>query len=194
MPKYHTKPRSLLSQSKPQVFTQLQDDADHINSQQSSWVAGVYPEFQDVPLQDVHRMRGGHRSVVPPRPQHKVRKLLGASKQGQLSQLPSSWDWRDVGGVNYVSDVRNQGKCGSCYAFSSMGMLEARVKIMTNNTKNYVFSTQDIVSCSLLSQGCEGGFPYLVAGRYAKDYGVVEEDCAPYVGQDGSCSTKHCTR
>ena len=75
-----------------------------------------------------------------------------------------------------------------------MGMLEARVKIMTNNTKNYVFSTQDIVSCSPLSQGCEGGFPYLVAGRYAKDYGVVEEDCAPYVGQDGSCSTKHCTR
>ena len=99
-----------------------------------------------------------------------------------------------MNGVNYVSDVRNQGGCGSCYAFSSMGMLESRVNIMTNNTRRHVFSTQDIVSCSPLSQGCEGGFPYLVAGRYAKDYGVVEEECNPYIGKDGSCSTKHCAK
>lgn len=36
--------------------------------------------------------------------------------------------------------------------------------------------------------GCEGGFPYLVAGKYAEDFGVVEESCYPYKGTDSSCS------
>ena len=38
---------------------------------------------------------------------------------------------------------------------------------MSNNTVKTVFSTQDIVSCSEYSQGCEGGFPYLIGGRYS---------------------------
>ena len=37
--------------------------------------------------------------------------------------------------------------------------------------------------------GCEGGFPYLVAGKYAEDFGAVVELCNPYKGQDHSCST-----
>ena len=53
---------------------------------------------------------------------------------------------------------------------------------------------QDVVSCAPLAQGCEGGVPYLVAGRYAKDYGVVEEGCNPYEGKDGACSTKKCLK
>ena len=33
--------------------------------------------------------------------------------------------------------------------------------------------------------GCEGGFAYLIAGKYAEDFGVVEESCNPYTGKDG---------
>ncbi len=62
-----------------------------------------------------------------------------------------------MNGTNYVSPVRNQGSCGSCYAFSSMGMLEARIRILTGNKQQPVLSTQNIVSCSNYSQGCEGG-------------------------------------
>merc|ERR1712227_954263 len=142
------------------MYKQYQQDVDDINSKQSSWTATLYPDLQGKSIKDIINMRGGRRSVLHTKPQHRG----------------------NVNGVNYVSDVRNQGGCGSCYAFSSMGMLESRVNILTNNTKKFVFSTQDVVSCSPLSQGCEGGFPYLVAGRYAKDYGVVEEGCNPYIG------------
>lgn len=45
------------------------------------------------------------------------------------------------------------GSCGSCYAFSSMGMLEARLRVMSNLTVNPVFSTQDVVECCQYSQG-----------------------------------------
>lgn len=68
-------------------------------------------------------------------------------------------------------------------------MHEARLRIKSNNTRKTIFSTQDIVECSDYSQGCNGGFPYLVAGKYAEDFGLVEEACNPYKGVDGNCST-----
>ena len=75
----------------------------------------------------------------------------------RAKSLPDEFDWRNVDGKNYVSPVRDQAKCGSCYAFGTLGMLEARVRILSNDTKAPVFSTQDIVSCSEYSQGCKGG-------------------------------------
>lgn len=75
----------------------------------------------------------------------------------KAKSLPEEFDWRNVDGKNFVSPIRNQGSCGSCYAFGTLGMFEARVRILSNNTKTPVFSTQDIVSCSEYSQGCEGG-------------------------------------
>jgi cathepsin C len=71
----------------------------------------------------------------------------------------------------------------------SLAMHEARIRIRSNNTLQKVFSTQDIVECSTYSQGCNGGFPYLVAGKYSEDYGLVEESCNPYKGVDGQCTT-----
>lgn len=58
-------------------------------------------------------------------------------------------------------------------------MIESRLKIASNNKNNITLSTQDIVSCSKYSQGCEGGFPYLIAGKYGQDYGFVAEQCNP---------------
>jgi len=177
------------------VYTATQQDVDTINSMQGSWTAGLYPSLQQRPLQEVLNMRGGRRSVLrapPPRPSPQLKAGRGGLQSS--SPLPASWDWRNVSGQNFVSPVRNQGGCGSCYAFSSMGMLEARVRILTNNTRQPVFSPQDVVSCSTLAQGCEGGFPFLIAGRYGKDYGVVEESCSPYLGKDGECNTKQCNK
>ena len=71
--------------------------------------------------------------------------------------FPEEFDWRNVGGKNYLSPVRDQGNCGSCYAFATMAMFESRIRILTNNTQTPVLSTQDIISCSEYSQGCGGG-------------------------------------
>ena len=64
--------------------------------------------------------------------------------------LPEEFDWRNVDGKNFVSPIRNQGSCGSCYAFATMAMFEARVRVLSNATKTPVFSPQDIVSLGLL--------------------------------------------
>lgn len=190
----HHRTSALLLTGASQLYTQTKKDAETINKAQSSWRATVYPSMQKMSVRDIYKMRGGIRSVLHTVPRPAPAALSHSRNLERKSYLPDSWDWRNVSGVSYVSEVRNQASCGSCYAFSSMGMLEARLKIATKNTQDMIFSTQDVVSCSVLSQGCEGGFPYLVAGRYAKDYGVVEEQCNPYQGKDGACSTKTCLK
>merc|ERR1711937_752351 len=88
--------------------------------------------------------------------------LLGIS----IAQtLPESLDWRDHNGNNYISTPRNQGACGSCYAFASTDAWAARFNILqfsnTTFTENDLlrFSPQEVLSCSSTNQGCEGGFP-----------------------------------
>lgn len=65
-----------------------------------------------------------------------------AEQKARVSLLPDSFDWRDVNGVSYVSPVRDQGSCGSCYAFASMANLESQVRIATQNQRQDVFSPQ----------------------------------------------------
>ncbi|XP_006820705.1 dipeptidyl peptidase 1-like [Saccoglossus kowalevskii] len=109
------------------------------------------------------------------------------SQSAQIAaNLPAEFDWRNVGGVNYVTPVRNQASCGSCFAFASAGMYESRLKVMTANEVNITISPQDVVQCCNYSQGCSGGFPYLVS-KYSEDFGFVEETCLPYTAQDGPC-------
>ncbi|XP_038617828.1 dipeptidyl peptidase 1 [Tachyglossus aculeatus] len=167
------------------------DFVSAINSVQKAWTATTYEEYETLTLVEMFRRSGG-RSSPNPRPKPAP---LSPELANQAASLPKSWDWRNVHGVNYVSPVRNQASCGSCYSFASMGMLEARIRILTNNSQTPVLSTQQIVSCSEYSQGCDGGFPYLIAGKYTQDFGVVEEDCFPYTAHDTQCiPKKECPR
>lgn len=173
-------------------YRQDKDFVKAINKAQKSWTATIYPELEGMRISDVIRRSGGMKSRI--HKSHRIESPYPRIPKRLFSQLPESFDWRNVSGVNYVSPVRNQGNCGSCFAFSSMAMLESRLRIATNNRLKLTFSTQDIVSCSEYSQGCEGGFPYLIAGKYAQDFGVVSEDCFPYTGQDDKCVEKKCKR
>ncbi|CAL1570277.1 unnamed protein product [Knipowitschia caucasica] len=159
------------------------DFIDAINSVQSLWKAQPYSEHETYSLLELHYRAGGPASRIPAR----VRPAPVTSDLAKMAAaLPAHWDWRNVNGVNFVSPVRNQASCGSCYSFASMGMLEARIRILTNNSLTPTLSPQQIVSCSKYSQGCDGGFPYLI-GKYAQDFGVVDESCFPYVAKDTPC-------
>ncbi|XP_068565618.1 dipeptidyl peptidase 1 [Cebidichthys violaceus] len=167
------------------------DFIEAINSVQKSWKASPYREHETYTLKELHYRAGGPASRIPVR----VRPMpVKASEVKVVSALPEHWDWRNVDGVNFVSPVRNQASCGSCYSFASMGMLEARVRILTNNSETPILSPQQVVSCSEYSQGCDGGFPYLI-GKYVQDFGIVDESCFPYTATDSPCGVpQNCGR
>ena len=87
-----------------------------------------------------------------------------------------SWDWRDRHGRNWMTCVKNQGACGSCWAFGALGALESYMNIYYNQQFNFDLSEQDLISCSGAG-GCTGGsYP----AAYLMTTGVVNESCFPY--------------
>ncbi len=91
--------------------------------------------------------------------------------KNKLSELPESFDWRDQGAV---SEVKNQGQCGSCWAFSAVGNLEG---LLFRQTKTLTrLSEQQLVDCDQKDQGCNGGFMD-DAFEYVKNAGgIMSED------------------
>jgi len=104
--------------------------------------------------------------------------------------LPETFDWRNVNGVDYTTPVKNQGHCGSCWAFGTVGSFES--KILIEDGIEVDISEQWLVSCNQNGWGCNGGW-------WAHDYhqwktdcfdgtGAVLEENFPYVASDEPCN------
>lgn len=94
----------------------------------------------------------------------------------------TAFNWRDVG---KVTAVRNQGGCGSCWAFAAMGAYESS-SLIRNNLSSDV-SEQDIISCAGAGS-CAGGW-YDPVFQYMLTNGVASENNEPYTATNGFCNT-----
>jgi C1A family cysteine protease len=100
-----------------------------------------------------------------------------------FADAPESIDWRTKGAVTPVKD---QGQCGSCWAFSSTGALEAAWFTKTGTLQS--FSEQQLNDCSnsFGNEGCNGGLQEY-AFDYYKKRGAELESTYPYKGRDMHC-------
>jgi len=107
-----------------------------------------------------------------------------------VSDPPASWDWRDAeyNGIqgNWLTSVKKQGNCGSCWAFATIAMLETRLNIVKLSPDLDIdLSEQQLTSCVTYgANGCHGGSPYYAMDYLYKNGGAVLEEFFPYEAID----------
>ena len=136
-------------------------------------------EYADLDAAEFAKQLTGYRSRSNRKPPSKIFLSSGAD-------IPTSVDWRTKG---YVTGIKNQGQCGSCWAFSATGSLEGQHFNATG--KLVSLSEQNLVDCSGNegNEGCNGGLMD-DAFEYVMKKGIDTEASYPYRARDEKCRFK----
>jgi len=109
------------------------------------------------------------------------------------TDIPDSWDWRNVKGKNYATVSRNQHLpqyCGSCWAFATTSALGDRLRIANDaQFPEFELAPQVLVDC-VNGSTCHGGSPNR-AYEYIRVNGIPDETCAPYLAIDQQCTPEN---
>jgi len=148
---------------------------NEINQQQNDFTLALN-EFADLTPAEFRMMYTGYNA--------RQRTEDDSYSNFYLRDLPARVDWREKGAV---APVKNQGSCGSCWAFSAIGALETLYFVDHNEL--VLLSEQNIVDCVSgkgQSAGCNGGY-MTDAFDYVADNGVQTAADYPYNARDGQC-------
>lgn len=107
-------------------------------------------------------------------------------KYDSVTEVPPSMDWRNSG---TVTGIKDQGRCGCCWAFSAVAAIEGAYQITNNQL--IPLSEQQLLDCSTTNNGCGGGlmtraYDYLLQNNGG---GITTETNYPYQESQGFCST-----
>ncbi|TKY71824.1 Senescence-specific cysteine protease SAG12 [Spatholobus suberectus] len=102
-----------------------------------------------------------------------------------LTDIPTSLDWRDKGAV---TDIKDQGQCGCCWAFSTVAAVEGIAQIKTK--KLISLSEQQLLDCDNSNNGCNGGNMDKAFNYIIENQGIATEADYPYQGVAGTCQSE----
>jgi C1A family cysteine protease len=139
-------------------------------------------EFTDLTFAEFH---AGYTGLLN-RPVSPYMRSQNAPEETGLAAPLDSLDWRTKGAV---TPIKNQGQCGSCWAFSTTGSVEGVHQISTGTLVS--LSEQQLVDCagSAGNQGCNGGLMDYAFEWIISNKGICTEAAYPYTGVDGRCKT-----
>ncbi|PIA62994.1 hypothetical protein AQUCO_00200781v1 [Aquilegia coerulea] len=138
-------------------------------------------EFADQTNEEFIASRNGFKKPS------KLRPSSSSFRYENVTAVPSSMDWRKKGAV---TPVKNQGQCGSCWAFSAVAAMEGVTKLSTG--KLISLSEQEIVDCDITSedQGCGGGYMEDAFKFVQQNNGIATEATYPYKAVNANCNKK----
>ncbi|KAF5189086.1 Senescence-specific cysteine protease sag39 [Thalictrum thalictroides] len=139
--------------------------------------------FADQTNEEFIAIRNGYKGFCSPA------KSSDAStfRYEHVTAVPSSMDWRKKGAVTPIKD---QGQCGSCWAFSAVAAMEGITQLKSG--KLLSLSEQELVDCDTkgVDQGCEGGLMDDAFIFIQHNKGLATETTYPYAAADNTCNTK----
>jgi cathepsin L len=147
-------------------------------------------QFGDLTMDEFRVKVHGHKGSCLPQEGKKLRVSNSIKAAGAVpATLPASVDWEASGDV---TPVKNQGDCGSCWAFSATGAIECNYAIKHGVLNS--LSEQQLVDCSdsYGNYGCDGGWWYNAFDYVKANGGLCSETEYPYTGKDGVCKSSSC--
>jgi cathepsin L len=157
----------------------------HNRHGKSTWRAAVN-KFTDMTDEEASMYRGYSMGMAK---SMKAKRQLARLPNIRLKDLPTSVDWRTVN-PPVITDVKDQGGCGSCWAFATTEEIESAVAAAGKGL--LVLSPQNVVDCTPNPQqcggtgGCNGATAELGMG-YVRDFGISLDSAYPYTAQTGTC-------
>lgn len=155
----------------------------HLLATRAGWRAGQ-TSVSDLPRAERQLLLGASLSDV------RTDGAYGKRSKVLENALPEGFDWRNFEGQDFVSPVKNQGRCGSCVAFAAASTFETQLNILSRSKLHaWSFSPQHLFSCG--GGSCASGwFPGSALDHMVRD-GIPEEACFPYtsgaLGKDQPC-------
>ncbi len=167
----------IVSQTERDEITAIQKA---IKAKGAKWTAGA-TSVSDFSAEEKKRL--GTAKIAPLSKDTRI-----VSKPATKSVPYGTFDWRNKDGQNWMTPVRSQSSCGSCWAFSAIGVVEAKINIDAGNPNFDIdLSEQQLVSSCCSAGDCSGGWPDW-ALKYVKNTGVPDEACFPYKRANSSCT------
>ncbi|CAA7037456.1 unnamed protein product [Microthlaspi erraticum] len=151
---------------------------DQHNAKNLTYKLGL-TRFADLTLQE-------YRDLFSQRPMVRQRAPRTSRRYVPLAgnELPESVDWRNYGAV---TEIKDQGECSCCWAFSAVASIESLNKIVTGELVR--LSEQELVDCNTDNYGCEGrGFMDKAFQFVINNNGLTPQNDYPYTGYPGFCS------
>jgi hypothetical protein len=103
--------------------------------------------------------------------------------------IPEQYDWRAVGGMNWITKIKDQESCGSCWAHATLASVEAVYNIESGSYHETDLAEQYFVSkCCRWEGDCNGGFPRRVLYNLKHQEGSTEEEYFPFIAKNSACS------
>ncbi|XP_023529748.1 cysteine protease XCP1-like [Cucurbita pepo subsp. pepo] len=159
-----------------EIFLDNLKHIDETNKKVSSYWLGLN-EFADLSHEEFKSKYLGLKVEFP-----RKRSARGFS-YWDVEDVPESVDWRLKGAV---TPVKNQGSCGSCWAFSTVAAVEGINQIVTGNLTS--LSEQELIDCDRsFNNGCYGGLMDYAFQYIMSNSGLRKEDDYPYLMEEGKC-------
>jgi cathepsin H len=167
------------SESHYEIFRDtLQEIRDH-NMKKLLWTQGIN-DYSDLTFEQFFNLR-----LMAPQNCSATYNLRVSNNYKQLG-APEAFEWNNFG---MVSPVKNQGSCGSCWTFSTVGALESHWNILGKG-KNQTFAEQQLVDCAgaFNNFGCKGGLPSQAFEYIKYAQGIESDKTYIYTAKDGTCA------
>uniref|UniRef100_A0A7S4C2E2 Uncharacterized protein n=1 Tax=Chrysotila carterae TaxID=13221 RepID=A0A7S4C2E2_CHRCT len=179
---FDKKPASQEYAKRKEIFLHALNEIKAHNNANHSWKMGL-SEYTDFLPSEWKTMVGYDKNAGDKLPRVEVDR-----RQVDIAALPKSVDWRLKG---VVTPVKNQGSCGSCWAFSATEVLESHVALNTGLAVQE-YAPQEFVDCAANPKDCGGtggcqGSTQWIAFNYSITHGMISAADYPYKGSDGAC-------